>query len=259
MVDWLVDLLIETIKAHDWKEIPGTALNMASQVERLEKGIPLLDKNLLPLDVDAVKKLYDRLVDITEKHRGGRVSGLDSILSGSKPEMTTVLRDVLKMNSLSLEAICKKKDVDPKAAEFLLRLALKPSLRRLSRISDEMDLDSWSSGYCPICGSIPVLSVFTKDKSERWLFCSLCDAPWKYPGSRCPFCGNDNRKDMRYSYAEEHESFRVAMCTHCRQGIKTVYSDEGVNDIIPLLDDLITTHLAMAVEGNHMNLQQSSG
>jgi len=255
MIEWLVDLLIETMKVNDWKEIPETALNIASPVERLGKGIPLFDKNLLPLDVHAVKKLYDRLVDVTEKHRGGWVSGLSKVLSGSIPEVTHLLREVLNMNALSLETICKKEEVDPKGAEFLLRLALKPSLRRLSRISGEIDLGSWSSGHCPICGSIPVLSVFTKDKSERWLFCSLCDTPWKFPQSRCPFCGNDNRKNMRYSYAEEYEAFRVAMCTHCRQGIKTIYSDGSVNDIIPLLEDLITTHLVMAVENNHANLQ----
>lgn len=67
---------------------------------------------------------------------------------------------------------------------------------------------------------------------------------------RCPFCENENRKDLSYLKAENEDYLRVDLCGRCGQYIKTVDLRELSEAIILPLDDVATWHLDLIAQEN---------
>jgi FdhE protein len=251
MIDWLVDLLSEAYGAQERVCLPQTSWNRARLSQRFQAGKPLFERRTIPVDMRITRDLYTTLVSKTERRRG-KLEGLRSMLSGSFDEARVVLRAVLASESETLESLCSKHGTDASLVSLLMRLALWPSLRQLSRRAEaEIDLADWSSGQCPVCGSWPGLAELGEGDKPRSLYCSLCETPWPFPRFKCPFCGNDQPGSLSYVYAEEEKDLRVDLCERCGQGIRTLDARHHAAPVIPILDELVISHLAMAANGGN--------
>jgi len=248
IIDWLVDLLIETVKADNSIFKTEIAFEKATVDSKLAKGIPLFNEENFPLDIDVTRKLYQKLITITGKHRGHWAAGLGRILSGSKLQAGKLLKRLLAGDSRLLQSVCEKENVDAHAAEFILRLSLHPSLTYASRSVSKIDLSQWSFGHCPVCGSLPILSELPKGKSGRRLYCAMCETSWAYPRFRCPFCERKYPNDKYYLYSDEEHIFRVDVCEQCGRALNSIDARQLESPIIPVLDNLIFTHLNLAIE-----------
>lgn len=109
--------------------------------------------------------------------------------------------------------------------------------------------NDWSSPYCPVCGSPPVLGRRVGEGGKRYLCCGVCDTCWPYLMFKCPFCGEE-RRDMLFSFRVDEEPFRVDGCRSCGRYLKVAEGgDQGPDDAFVELDDIRSVRLDVAAMG----------
>jgi len=127
---------------------------------------------------------------------------------------------------------------------FISYNSLKPSL---SLCADQLSAylkkeDPWLKGYCPICGSPPVLSIL-EDGGKRSLICSFCWHSWSAKRVFCPYCENLDSKTQHYFYNEGEKEFRVDLCDGCKKYLKALDARETERMIYPPLEQISSLHL----------------
>ncbi len=104
--------------------------------------------------------------------------------------------------------------------------------------------EPWSKGYCPICGSAPILS-FLADAGARTLICGFCWHDWQARRVYCPFCENTDNAKLQYLYNEEETDLRIDVCDKCKRYLKSVDTRKADRLIYPPLEQITTLHLDM--------------
>jgi len=245
MVDWLSELIEESIKAEE----RATQLELEIGDADLDKGVSLFTPEALPVDLGLVRELFGVLAAKVEERHDGPKQRLKEGLSRGEDSAAEIVRAFLRADSSALESVAEQFEANPEVLSLLLRLAVAPSLRVLSKAAaQEVDLSLWRFGHCPVCGSAPALAEISGEEGQRRLHCSLCDTAWSFPRLRCPFCENDEPGTVGYHYAEGEEGLRIDLCHKCGQRMRTLDLREIPGPVIPVLDELIISHLQMAVE-----------
>jgi FdhE protein len=127
---------------------------------------------------------------------------------------------------------------------FLIKNTLTPLVEEYSEcVVPSIDLDSWESGRCPVCGHPPGLAELKKTPSgrQRYLFCSLCHTSWPFQRLKCPFCEKTEDKETEYLSFPDEENYRVDICNFCKSFIKTVLNNNA--NLSPALLDWSSQHI----------------
>jgi FdhE protein len=142
-----------------------------------------------------------------------------------------------------VEQIANDFGLDKKIFPFLIQNSKRPSIEAgMEQLRGEIDPETWLRGYCPVCGSLPSLSVLKEEVGKRYLLCSNCGYQWRIDRLFCPFCDNREQESLHYLYAEGEEAYRIDLCEKCHQYIKTV-DLRKIDESDPFLEDLATLHL----------------
>jgi FdhE protein len=245
---WVGDLLSETLKTSNSGKTHLSEFNIDQEDlrKRCEQGRSFLNPEELALDWETVSALYKRLVELIGKREDGRrqAEGLLKAIEETENGTPVVLKAALASNYEAIEASAKSFNIDSPVLVLLLHLSLRPSLLIIAQaVIEHLDLSLWNHGHCPVCGSAPRLADLSGEGGKRRLHCSLCETAWSYPRLRCPFCENDNRKELSYLRAENEEGFRVDLCGRCNNYLKTIDLREIAGPVILPLDDVATWHL----------------
>ena len=122
--------------------------------------------------------------------------------------------------------------------------SIRPSLRLCSEhLSASLNAEEpWRTGYCPICGSSPGLSML-KGEGERSYLCSFCWHEWLTPRIYCPFCDNTDSSQLHYFFSDEEPEYRVDGCDRCSRYIKTIDLRKTSRTIVPVVEAIATLHL----------------
>lgn len=259
---WVGDLLAETVRDNKLEELqlldmnPELRLDQGHKLEGWTQGRSFLNPEKLTLDWETVLALYRRLVDLVKKREDGRrqAEGLLKALEEKRNGTPVVMKAVLASNFEAIEVSAKAFNIDAPVLALLLRLSLRPSLLIIAQaVLEHLDLSLWNHGHCPVCGSVPRLADLSGEGGKRRLHCSLCETAWPYPRLRCPFCENDNKKELSYLRAESEEGLRVDLCGHCNNYLKTIDLREIAGPVILPLDDVATWHLDIVAQKNLKN------
>jgi len=99
----------------------------------------------------------------------------------------------------------------------------------------------WNRGYCPFCGSWPVL--IESIGGTRHLRCSFCAGDWTLPTRACVYCGNAGENFVSAAPDVAHPARRVELCASCGNYTKVI--DAAVQTPFPLLaiEDLASVDL----------------
>jgi FdhE protein len=142
------------------------------------------------------------------------------------------------------ENISAELEIEKQVLGFITYNSLKPSLctcaEQLASYLNQSE--PWLLGYCPVCGSAPILSIL-EDEGARSLTCSFCWYKWSVKRLYCPFCKNSDSKLLHYLFSEEEKDVRVDLCDNCKKYIKTVDSRRANRLIYPPLEQISTLHL----------------
>ena len=239
MVDWLTGLMVDVIDVERNLSVQELKFDNSD----ISSGRPLFHPENIPVDIDLAIKLFARLAAKVAAHQGGKGKGITGLFSESDREARDTVRAVLKSDMKRIRAVCKPCNVDPQIVVLVLKLCLGPSLRHVAKEVSSKIVFKWKNGYCPVCGSSPGLGELTQENGTRRLHCSLCETSWPYPRMQCPFCENRDQKRLIYLYAYGEDGLRVDLCKKCGHGLKTIDLRHAPAPIIPLIDDLIISHL----------------
>jgi FdhE protein len=211
---------------------------------QIKEGFPLINRNDFVIDIPASVKLFESVSSIAKNATTKlkkNIQKIDNAVKAGKLKREKLLEK--HYDPAYIQEVAKKLKLDKAVLNFLIHVSIKPSVHaNAERLRDQTDLKNWLRGYCPVCGSLPLISEF-KDNGQRYFLCSFCDFQWPGERLKCPFCENTDHKKLHYLYAEGQEAYRVDLCDKCKQYIKTVDSRKLDYEPDLALEDITTIHL----------------
>ncbi len=135
--------------------------------------------------------------------------------------------------------------VDPETLDQVLLLAMKPFLERCAEVAQQRaDFSTWTLPYCPLCGGEPEFSVITPS-ADRLLICSRCAGRWRFDPLACPYCGNDDRRQIT-SFASRDGRYRIYACDVCLRYLKAYDGRNATRPVMVAVDTVATLPLDAA-------------
>ena len=226
-------LKIDPIKLKkEWKEL------LAKQ------GFSLIKKEDFSLDIEASAGLFQALCKISKEanlHMAEQEEKIQTMIEKKKIDLKKLLKEGLKEERI--EKVADEFGLDKEVLLFLVQNSIRPSIEAgREQLRSEVNSETWLKGYCPICGSLPSLSLLKEEVGKRYLLCSYCGYQWRTDRISCPFCNNKEQGSLQYFYGEGEETYRIDLCDKCHQYIKMIdLRNVGESDFI--LEDLATLHL----------------
>ncbi len=212
------------------------------------EGFPLFERKDFPIDLETLIKLFRSLCQIGKEanpHMAEEAKKIEEILNEKRMDLKELL--IGGINESKIEDIANEFRLDKKIFSFFIQESIRPSTEvGVERLLNELETENWLKGFCPICGSLPYLSLLKEEVGKRYLLCSFCGYQWRIDRLICPFCNNKEQESLHYLYAEGEEAYRIDLCEKCDQYIKTI-DLRKVGESDPCLEDLATVHLNMLV------------
>ena len=209
-----------------------------------KEGFSLIQKEDFQLDIESSMKLFQSFSQIgktSNPYMAEQVEKINEAIDNKKIDLKKLLK--MGANEKKIEQVAAEFELDKKVFAFLVWNSIKPSIEAgTEQLRSELDPETWLKGYCPICGSLPSLSLLKEEGGKRYLLCSHCSYQWRIDRLFCPFCNNREQKSLQYFCGEGEEAYRIDLCDKCRQYIKTV-DYRNLEESDPVLEDLATLHL----------------
>lgn len=208
------------------------------------EGFSLIERKDFPIDLETSIKLFRSLCKIGKEanpHMAEETKKIEEILHQKRIDLEELL--IEGVSESKIEDITNELRLDKKIFSFFIQQSIRPSIEAgVARLSNELETENWLKGFCPICGSLPYLSLLKEEVGKRFLFCSFCGYQWRIERLACPSCGNKEQESLQYFYAEGEEVCRIDLCDKCHQYIKTI-DMRKIEESDPILEDLATLHL----------------
>lgn len=173
-------------------------------------------------------------------------------------DVAPLLDDALNANTDAIGRAATAAGYDPAAFAQLLELALQRVLfAAAARCAALTDIDKWDRGYCPVCAAWPALAELVGTEKRRVLRCGRCGTGWSWLVLLCPYCGNDDHRDLGTLTPEPvvpagsvaptppgpRSKDRVDVCERCHGYVKAVATFTSVPSVRLAAEDAATIHL----------------
>lgn len=222
-------------------ELPDSA-ELASAA-RTALGAPVLPRSEFVYDREQVRRLFGELLDVAGS------------AGGNLAHAAEIVREALGSGGLDPEqAFAHFLDGDdgwfqewgartpgaPRLLSFLAQASLTPSLRATAEAvaAQAKAGEIKNMGHCPVCGSLPYISLLREKEGFRYLCCSFCQSEYRVRRLACPFCGEDNHAHLEYFESPDEPGYRVELCHSCKRYMKTADFRNLDRQYVPGLDDL---------------------
>lgn len=203
-------------------ELPETSLpEIALDTARYAQGVPVLDKDAFAVSWAPLKKAADRILPAMEKGFPSirdQLSTLKQAMDEANGDGDPLAVSFTSGRADLMCAIAEKLGIDSTVITFVLDQLKKPFAEKVAETLPPFPADAhWHKGYCPLCGSWPVLSYLEGNEGRRWLRCSLCGHEWTFMRTRCSFCETDDIEKMELIFQEDRRFERAELCHVCKK------------------------------------------
>jgi FdhE protein len=209
-----------------------------------KEGFSLIEKKDFSVDLEASYSLFKSLCEIgkdANPHMAKQVKEIEENIQNNKLDLKKLL--MAASDEQRVNQIADALGLDKKILLFLIDKSVKPSIEAgVEKLLHEIDTETWMKGSCPICGSLPFLSLLKEEVGKRFLLCSYCGYQWRIDRLICPFCNNKEQESLHYLSPEGEEVYRIDLCDKCHQYIKTIDLRRAETTDLSL-EDLATLHL----------------
>ncbi len=215
---------------------------------KIKEKFPLINSAEFAIDIESSKKLFVSICEAATKTKAAMSATAGKILASidATLDLETLFTSILKESDEPFEKAAKALSVEKNVLTFITYSSIKPSVtlcaEQLSVYLKQQD--PWQKGYCPICGSSPVLSML-EGEGERSLICSFCWHKWPAKRVFCPHCDTTDSNILNYFFSENEKEYRVYTCENCKKYIKTIDMKNSERRIYPPLEHVVTMHLDM--------------
>jgi FdhE protein len=230
------------------RPVAGISTDHAGAIKRLAEGVPLLRGVRIEVeDPEGIDRWCGICSVLAEFHRMESAGRLVDAARGGRIVPCELLQKVLNAGPGDLGGDSQRLGVDPALTGSVLRLWALPLLAPLAAsLSSCWPRDSWPLGYCPVCGSWPLVAEFRGLEQLRWLRCGLCASGWRVDRIFCPFCGTRDHRHLQELYVEEQpQRMRVMVCARCRGFVPSVCTLTPLSAPGLLVAEIETSHLEL--------------
>ncbi len=235
------EIKIKTVK------IPEEILSL-----KIKESFPLAEPSEFQIDSKSATKLFIEICGIIAE-QNQKVSGPVKKIAAAVDEKNLDAQEMFSAFLGNQADIIKKISadfgLDENIINFIIYNSLKPSLSAFAgQVSSNLDKKKkWGKGYCPMCGSPAILSVFEND-GKRFLHCSFCWHKWASERIYCPYCENTDHETLHYYDFENEEEHRADVCDKCKKYIKTVDTRKLDRLMYPPLEHVATAHIDIKIQ-----------
>jgi FdhE protein len=223
-----------------------TSIQLRKEWKKLlsQEGFSLIQKEDFPLDIESSVRLFETLCQVgrdANPHMAEQMKKIKEAIHYKRIDLKKLLTGGSKEQRID-ESV-KELGLDKNVSLFLIQASIWPSIEAgVEQLRSEVDPETWLKGYCPLCGSLPSLSLLKEEVGKRYLLCSFCGYQWRVERIFCPFCNNKDQESLHYFCGEGEETHRIDLCDKCHQYIKTI-DTRNLQESDPVLEDLSTLHL----------------
>jgi len=227
-------------------------------VAKADARLPLITLTEFEVDIREAQSVLGDICDIAISARSdfeNAAKNLKARLTSGDIDISTLTDALLGESDEMLKKVAAGIGVDSNVLSFLIYSSIKPSLTVCAAsLSDHLkNQPDWHEGYCPICGSQPILFVLP-DEGRRRLVCGFCWHQWEVSRIGCPFCGNIDSESLTYFIPDSEPAYRVNLCESCKKYIKGIDLREASHFVYLPLEQISSLHLDMkAVEGGYQS------
>jgi FdhE protein len=97
-----------------------------------------------------------------------------------------------------------------------------------------------------VCGAWPLLAELRGVELAQFLRCSACGSAWRSRRILCPYCANEDFRQLRTLQVEGEQRFRISVCERCTGYVKVGNAFDPPPAELLALDDLASVHLDVA-------------
>ncbi len=221
-------------------EKPSPGLTHDTATERLGQGKPLLEASEFTFDgtlfqnalqeVTGVFSEFSHFFDLTPETFGEL--SLEQLVSRDSIEVWYAGEDLPPTEAISQDI-----------TRELIHAAVRPFLMNYAgALIGFVDQKTWRRNYCPICGGNPDFAYLEPENGARWLLCSRCDTEWLFQRLQCPYCQNQDQKDLSY-YSDDDGIYRLYVCEKCKRYLKAIDLRKAGSEVEVSLERLLTYEL----------------
>ncbi len=247
ILEFFEKLLLEQLKIRAQVDCQPPEISEDRARIKAKEGFPILAKGDFPIDRHLAGRLFRAICRISKRENETlkvEVEKIERALRRKKIDLETCLGKVAEGDQDYLSRITADMGIEQGVMSFVLHTTIKPFVEVMaSRLKDMVDEDLWEKGYCPICGSQPLMGELRGEEGRRIWTCSFCGHQWRGKRVMCPFCENTDHGSLRYFYTEKEKAYRIDICDKCKRYVKTVDSRELAEEIFLPVEDIGTLHL----------------
>ncbi len=242
---WLRELLPDLLPD------PASVIAMSPEQARdkLTAGVPLLRGEMLSIDAKRFRRRWCRACDALETLQpDGAATALAAALNRGKLDPAAIVEAVLAGRAHQIGERAAELGLQAELAATLTRYTLFPVF---AAVGDALlplrEGVGWGRGYCPTCGSRPLLGEFRGLDQSRYLRCGLCSTSWDGAPVWCPLCDNRDHHTLSFLHRDGEESrCRAAVCDVCRGYVKMLSTLAQLPPLSLLVADAATLYLDLA-------------
>jgi FdhE protein len=228
---------------------PAPSLETEYAQAKLTSGIPLLrGESWLPDEIEFKRRWREICEIVGRRQKDDDATALISVLRSGKLEPGEMIRTILAGRAGEVADQMEHLDLNAGLGATVLRFTLFSALVPVSTgLAPLREGVGWQHGFCPVCGSWPLLGEFRGLEQTRYLRCGLCAAEWEVARLFCAFCGNRDHNLLGFIHVEgEETSYRAATCDGCHGYVKMLATLSALPPLQLLVADVATLHLDLA-------------
>jgi FdhE protein len=207
---------------------------------------PLLAGATLELEPAAVAAWSQRLLRAAYQSGAPNMATLD----GAKQvrlHAVDLFKSSLCQNWPYLRDAAVDLGVEADALQAVAALVPVPFLQACNRRWQRSISESWTEGYCPVCGAWPAFAEVRGIERGRYLRCGRCGGNWQAQCLNCSYCGMTDHKELVSLVPEKSASNAVIeACKRCLGYVKIFTTLQGSAPVQVMVDDLASVDLDIA-------------
>jgi FdhE protein len=213
---------------------------------KLAEGVPILRDEALVVDAKTFKDHWLEICKIVALHQEGKEArDLAEAMRSGRLNPQELTDAVSSGKPETLLHIWGSNNLDASLAATVLRMT---SFALFTSLNEALlplrEGFAWQRGYCPTCGSWPLLGEYRGLDQTRFLRCGLCAASWEAARLYCPFCSTRDHEHLSYLQVEgEETSYKAATCYQCQGYVKMLSTLTALPPLALLVADVATLHL----------------
>jgi len=217
-------------------------------VKKLAGGVPILRRVSLEFDDPSLSESWRKLCSLVSRFRAGSTSG--QVTSDATIQQIPPMETLRKLLGADPREFCETLGQSRSEAGQLMSSLRLWALPRLAPVVQALERHwlgpGWPRGFCPACGSWPLLAESRGLEQFRWLRCGLCGAGWQVDRVFCPFCETRDHRQLHDLFVEGEESrCRVSVCDACRGFVRSISTLTALTAPGLLVAELETLHLEL--------------